>query len=195
MIKSESKLLENIDKSDVLLDEQEYQCIIDRLTVNSTTEGTCMLKLYYDSKLDDIIEKEGQLLSRARTRVDKSKREVDEIIIFGMKRLRMSLYQEIYKSLLKIHLHSLEISRKRRELRPQKKLILANWLEAHPQHPYPNEEDKLRLADETGLSVRQVSIWFVNQRRKIKTDLKHKGKSTPVKHTKTPTTQNRRRIT
>ena len=196
MITSGIKSSENINESDKLLDEPGYQqCIIDKLTGNNQMEGIRILKLYYDSKLEAIIEKERQLLSRARATADESKQEIEKIIAIGMKRLRMSLYQNVYKSLLVIHLHNLEISQKRRNLRPQKKIILTNWLEAHPRHPYPKEEDKLRLADEAGLSVKQVSTWFANQRRIIKTNLKHKGISTPVKHTKTLPTQNRRRIT
>ena len=82
-----------------------------------------MLKLYYDSKLDVTIKKESQLLTRARA--GKSNRGVNGKTAVGMKRLRMSLYQEVCESLMEIHLHNLEISRKRFELRPQ---ITANYV-------------------------------------------------------------------
>ncbi|KAI6661533.1 transforming growth factor beta-induced factor (TGIF) transcription factor [Oopsacas minuta] len=152
----------------VELDELEYQGIIERLAASQKIKGTRMLKQYYDSTLNSIIEKEGQLIAKAKATGSKSKKQLDK---------------EIAEE---IHLHSLEIDKKRRDLRPQKKTILVNWLNAHPNSPYPKEDDKQRLADESGLTVKQVSIWFANQRRKMKENMKRKTKLTPPKAAKTP---------
>ncbi|GKZ34754.1 hypothetical protein AbraIFM66950_005110 [Aspergillus brasiliensis] len=46
--------------------------------------------------------------------------------------------------------------------------ILAQWLEKHSNHPYPTKDEKSSLAEETGLTVAQVSTWFANARRRYK---------------------------
>ncbi|KAI8460461.1 hypothetical protein BY996DRAFT_4574606, partial [Phakopsora pachyrhizi] len=45
--------------------------------------------------------------------------------------------------------------------------ILKKWLMEHTTHPYPTEEQKKSLCDETNLSLNQVSNWFINARRRI----------------------------
>ncbi|KAK9467816.1 Homeodomain-related protein [Lipomyces arxii] len=44
--------------------------------------------------------------------------------------------------------------------------ILRNWLNAHVQHPYPTEDEKLMLMQQTGLTMNQISNWFINARRR-----------------------------
>lgn len=43
---------------------------------------------------------------------------------------------------------------------------LRSWFRANRSHPYPSEETKNRLAQQTGLSLRQLSDWFTNARRR-----------------------------
>ena len=51
-------------------------------------------------------------------------------------------------------------------------VVLTRWFHANFEHPYPEDEDKEKLARESGLSVKQVSNWFINQRvRKWKPEL------------------------
>ncbi|CAO1618682.1 unnamed protein product [Parajaminaea phylloscopi] len=45
--------------------------------------------------------------------------------------------------------------------------LLKGWLMEHSSHPYPNEDEKRRLCLSTGLSISQVSNWFINARRRI----------------------------
>ncbi|KAI7899227.1 uncharacterized protein BX663DRAFT_489349 [Cokeromyces recurvatus] len=45
--------------------------------------------------------------------------------------------------------------------------FLKSWLIVHKEHPYPTELEKQILADETNLSVNQISNWFINARRRI----------------------------
>ncbi|KAI6171034.1 Homeobox protein homothorax [Aphelenchoides bicaudatus] len=41
------------------------------------------------------------------------------------------------------------------------------WLFQNLQHPYPSEEQKKQLAQETNLTILQVNNWFINARRRI----------------------------
>ncbi|CAM9893262.1 unnamed protein product [Lampetra fluviatilis] len=45
--------------------------------------------------------------------------------------------------------------------------IMRAWLFQHLTHPYPSEEQKKQLAQDTGLSILQVNNWFINARRRI----------------------------
>ncbi|KAK5993981.1 Homeobox protein homothorax [Cladobotryum mycophilum] len=44
--------------------------------------------------------------------------------------------------------------------------LLKEWLSSHMVHPYPTEDEKMQLSEITGMSVRQISYWFVNARRR-----------------------------
>ena len=44
---------------------------------------------------------------------------------------------------------------------------LRAWLLAHADAPYPTEEEKAVLAEASGITVRQVNMWFINARRRI----------------------------
>lgn len=44
--------------------------------------------------------------------------------------------------------------------------VLRSWLSSNAQHPYPNDEAKAKLAQQTGLSKAQISTWMANARRK-----------------------------
>ncbi|KAJ3524208.1 hypothetical protein NM208_g12143 [Fusarium decemcellulare] len=46
--------------------------------------------------------------------------------------------------------------------------ILRNWFLAHSSDPFPNETEKKRLQEETGLTRAQIMTWFANARRRIK---------------------------
>lgn len=59
-----------------------------------------------------------------------------------------------------------EAPRRRGNLPKDVTNILRSWLSSHLGNPYPTEEDKHRLVDQTGLSLIQVSNWFINARRR-----------------------------
>ncbi|KAJ5661783.1 uncharacterized protein N7477_009399 [Penicillium maclennaniae] len=44
--------------------------------------------------------------------------------------------------------------------------ILRAWFHEHLDHPYPSEEDKQMFMTRTGLSISQISNWFINARRR-----------------------------
>lgn len=44
--------------------------------------------------------------------------------------------------------------------------ILREWFSAHSLHPYPTDQEKEELSERSGLTIRQVSHWFANARRR-----------------------------
>ncbi|XP_073151393.1 homeobox protein knotted-1-like LET12 isoform X1 [Henckelia pumila] len=61
-----------------------------------------------------------------------------------------------------------EILRKRRagKLPGGTTSVLKAWWQSHSKWPYPTEEDKARLVQETGLQLKQINNWFINQRKR-----------------------------
>lgn len=58
-------------------------------------------------------------------------------------------------------------NRKRKENLPKEATsILKSWFQAHRTSPYPTETEKLNLCSDTGLTLIQVSNWFINARRR-----------------------------
>ena len=43
---------------------------------------------------------------------------------------------------------------------------LKRWFEEHSVKPYPSEEEKVQLSLATGISVLQVTNWFINMRKR-----------------------------
>lgn len=86
-----------------------------------------------------------------------------------MERVRQELKHELkqgYKE--KIVDIREEILRKRRagKLPGDTTSVLKAWWQAHSKWPYPTEEDKARLVQETGLELKQINNWFINQRKR-----------------------------
>lgn len=44
--------------------------------------------------------------------------------------------------------------------------VLKEWFALHSSWPYPTENEKNAFSEQTGLTVRQVSYWFINARRR-----------------------------
>eukprot|EP00249_Psilotum_nudum_P015962 c25598_g2_i1 orf=500-2077(-) len=61
-----------------------------------------------------------------------------------------------------------EILRKRRagKLPGDTTSVLKTWWHAHSKWPYPTEDEKARLVQETGLQLKQINNWFINQRKR-----------------------------
>ncbi|KAL1202277.1 Homeobox protein knotted-1-like 4 [Cardamine amara subsp. amara] len=86
-----------------------------------------------------------------------------------MERVRQELKHELkqgYKE--KIVDIREEILRKRRagKLPGDTTSVLKSWWQSHSKWPYPTEEDKSRLVQETGLQLKQINNWFINQRKR-----------------------------
>ncbi|MFS7914003.1 putative transcription factor Homeodomain-TALE-KNOX family [Helianthus anomalus] len=61
-----------------------------------------------------------------------------------------------------------EILRKRRagKLPGDTTCVLKDWWQQHSKWPYPTEDDKAKLVEETGLQLKQINNWFINQRKR-----------------------------
>ncbi|KAK4748585.1 hypothetical protein SAY87_015171 [Trapa incisa] len=61
-----------------------------------------------------------------------------------------------------------EILRKRRagKLPGDTTSVLRTWWQQHSKWPYPTEDDKAKLVEETGLQLKQINNWFINQRKR-----------------------------
>lgn len=45
--------------------------------------------------------------------------------------------------------------------------LMMDWLMAHQNNPYPNDDEKEMLMRHTRLSINQINYWFTNARRRI----------------------------
>lgn len=86
-----------------------------------------------------------------------------------MERVRLELKHELkqgYRS--RIEDIREEILRKRRagKLPGDTTTVLKTWWQAHSKWPYPTEDEKSRLVQETGLQLKQINNWFINQRKR-----------------------------
>ncbi|KAI8644989.1 homeobox KN domain-containing protein [Parasitella parasitica] len=64
--------------------------------------------------------------------------------------------------------NSTMIARKRRGNLPKTvTAVLKQWLIDHCRNPYPTEAEKTDLKDKTGLTLNQISNWFINARRRL----------------------------
>ncbi|EFC46735.1 homeodomain-containing protein [Naegleria gruberi] len=51
-----------------------------------------------------------------------------------------------------------------RRLPNEAKKVLENWFLEHYKHPYPTNEEKQWLSDQTQLNLTQINNWFINKR-------------------------------
>uniref|UniRef100_T1DF70 PREP-1 n=1 Tax=Dendrocoelum lacteum TaxID=27895 RepID=T1DF70_9PLAT len=62
----------------------------------------------------------------------------------------------------------LDPSKQKRGVLPKKATqIMKQWLFQHLVHPYPTEDEKRQIANQTNLTLLQVNNWFINARRRI----------------------------
>jgi hypothetical protein len=61
-----------------------------------------------------------------------------------------------------------QIAEKRRRMNFSNEAVktLKQWFSSHSSKPYPTEEEKEQLAYQTGITVHQVTNWFINMRKR-----------------------------
>ncbi|KAF3402853.1 Homeobox protein TGIF2LX [Talaromyces pinophilus] len=60
--------------------------------------------------------------------------------------------------------------------------VLRAWFHEHLDHPYPTEEDKQIFMSRTGLSISQISNWFINARRRQLPALRNQLRNSDGEH-------------
>ncbi|KAH7405262.1 hypothetical protein KP509_15G063000 [Ceratopteris richardii] len=92
--------------------------------------------------------------------------EIDRTL---MERIRKELKSELkqnYKSTITDVREEIMRKRKAGKLPASTTFQLRKWWDSHSKWPYPSEEEKQRLAHETGLELKQINNWFINQRKR-----------------------------
>eukprot|EP00128_Syssomonas_multiformis_P008120 Colp12_sorted_trinity150504_noHs@7868 len=56
--------------------------------------------------------------------------------------------------------------------------LLRKWLMEHQDNPYPSDEDKRLLVEQSGLTKDQINNWFINARRRVLQPLLERDRST-----------------
>ena len=56
--------------------------------------------------------------------------------------------------------------RHRRVARGARTRVLKNWVDRNIEDPYPSVQEKIQLAEEAGLTMKQVNDWFTNFRKR-----------------------------
>ncbi|MCL7027920.1 hypothetical protein MKW94_020204 [Papaver nudicaule] len=79
-----------------------------------------------------------------------------------LKEMLMRKYSGYLSSLRKEFLKK----RKKGKLPKDARTTLMDWWNTHCRWPYPTEEEKMKLADVTGLDQKQINNWFINQRKR-----------------------------
>ncbi|KAI8978375.1 homeobox KN domain-containing protein [Pilobolus umbonatus] len=62
---------------------------------------------------------------------------------------------------------TIKIKRRRGNLPKSVTAVLKQWLVEHCRNPYPTETEKTGLKNKTGLTLNQISNWFINARRRL----------------------------
>ncbi|XP_076921184.1 homeobox protein knotted-1-like 7 [Bidens hawaiensis] len=96
----------------------------------------------------------GPLLESERTLIDRVRQELKIELKQGF-RLKIEDVRE-------------EILRKRRarKLPGDTTSVLKDWWQQHSKWPYPTEDEKAKLVEKTGLRLKQINNWFINQRKR-----------------------------
>eukprot|EP00850_Spirogloea_muscicola_P023490 SM000361S13809 [mRNA] locus=s361:18985:21699:- [translate_table: standard] len=86
-----------------------------------------------------------------------------------MERMRQELKQQLKQGYrARIEDVREEIMRKRRagKLPGDTTQVLKDWWNSHAKWPYPTEDEKAILVQQTGLELKQINNWFINQRKR-----------------------------
>jgi hypothetical protein len=83
---------------------------------------------------------------------------------------KMASLEETMKRKLGGELLSIQVQiaekRRRMNFSNEAVKILKQWFSSHTSKPYPTEEEKEQLAEQSGITVHQVTNWFINMRKR-----------------------------
>ncbi|KAG6646752.1 hypothetical protein I3843_07G029500 [Carya illinoinensis] len=132
--------------------------------LNNLCKGTLTRTLDYRS--DEATATSGEELSYGE--VDAAALENQEFSSAGpsgdneLKEKLLRKYSGYLSNLMKEFLKK----RKKGKLPKDATVALMDWWNTHYRWPYPTEEEKSRLSELTGLDQKQISNWFINQRKR-----------------------------
>ncbi|XP_014666189.1 PREDICTED: uncharacterized protein LOC106808122 isoform X2 [Priapulus caudatus] len=126
------------------------------------------LRLTHESVMRKIehrrsLEKEGKLFSRSSNAIDDFFERFD-------KTLKNNMDVNDVRVEAKHMTLATDLSAARREngnLPTEAVRTMKQWLLAHLEYPYPNDDEKDALIRQTRLSIQQINYWFTNARRRL----------------------------
>eukprot|EP00181_Compsopogon_caeruleus_P000437 CAMPEP_0184678334 /NCGR_PEP_ID=MMETSP0312-20130426/1058_1 /TAXON_ID=31354 /ORGANISM="Compsopogon coeruleus, Strain SAG 36.94" /LENGTH=357 /DNA_ID=CAMNT_0027126999 /DNA_START=332 /DNA_END=1405 /DNA_ORIENTATION=+ len=57
--------------------------------------------------------------------------------------------------------------RRRGNLPKEATVVFKKWFDEHLEHPYPSDEEKQEMSRLTGVSVQQITNWYINHRKRV----------------------------
>ncbi|CAL9152788.1 unnamed protein product [Musa hybrid cultivar] len=158
LVKYKEELTRPVEEAKEFLRRAESQ-------LNSITDGSLhLLSSAFSCDADEnsggCSSTEDQEAGGSKTRLPKIDQCGEEVELknFLLKRYSghmSSLRQELSKK------------KKKKEKLPKEAIEkLLSWWELHYKWPYPSESEKRALAESTGLDQKQISNWFINQRKR-----------------------------
>lgn len=109
--------------------------------------------------LGGILEKADVLRFSRLLPGEDARKEIDR----GRQDLKHKIKQEYHKQMMDIREHFI-LKRRAVGLPGETASLLKAWWQSHSKWPYPTEEDKVQLVEETGLHLKEINNWFMNQR-------------------------------
>ncbi|XP_055385305.1 uncharacterized protein LOC129614615 isoform X2 [Condylostylus longicornis] len=160
---------------------QHKKSVNDEMDADADDEETVALtsSLFIDSPSDDDTKNKNLESSKAANKAILKKRIKKDKAIKGRKKILprentddgLLIEHDFSKHVKPFQFGSSNRApghrRERKNLNKGSVAVLKNWIYKHRYYAYPTEDDKMQLAEETGLSLLQISNWFINARRRV----------------------------
>ncbi|OVA16770.1 Homeobox domain [Macleaya cordata] len=159
LIRYKEELSKPFDEATTFLNKIELQlsnlCKGTSTTTTTTTSGS-----YHSDEVAGSSEEEQSCgeAEASESQESSAPRAADQ----ELKEMLLRKYSGYLSSLRKEFLKK----RKKGKLPKDARVTLLDWWNTHYRWPYPTEEEKMKLAEVTGLDQKQINNWFINQRKR-----------------------------
>ena len=116
-------------------------------------------RLEFIQMMNDNLQGQFQLRPESKDEVALKVKVIEEKMDICLSRLQWYCN----RLLVQLQIHTTR-NKRRRNLDPSAVSALRGWFDCHTDNPYPSDVEKDELSRQTGLSVGQISTWFVNAR-------------------------------